>query len=45
VKYVIYSHHHYDPITGGKPFKDAARSSSRTATRTRRLAALQRPTS
>jgi glyoxylase-like metal-dependent hydrolase (beta-lactamase superfamily II) len=22
VKYVIYSHHHYDHITGGKPFKD-----------------------
>jgi glyoxylase-like metal-dependent hydrolase (beta-lactamase superfamily II) len=23
IKYVIYSHHHYDHITGGKPFKDA----------------------
>jgi glyoxylase-like metal-dependent hydrolase (beta-lactamase superfamily II) len=23
VKYVIYSHHHYDHIAGGKPFKDA----------------------
>ena len=22
VKYVIYSHSHYDHITGGKPFKD-----------------------
>ena len=22
VKYVIYSHHHYDHIAGGKPFKD-----------------------
>ena len=22
IKYVIYSHHHYDHITGGKPFKD-----------------------
>ena len=22
VKYVIYSHNHYDHITGGKPFKD-----------------------
>jgi glyoxylase-like metal-dependent hydrolase (beta-lactamase superfamily II) len=23
IKYVVYSHHHYDHITGGKPFKDA----------------------
>jgi len=23
IKYVIYSHHHYDHIAGGKPFKDA----------------------
>ena len=23
VKYVIYSHHHFDHIAGGKPFKDA----------------------
>ena len=23
IKYLIYSHHHYDHITGGKPFKDA----------------------
>jgi glyoxylase-like metal-dependent hydrolase (beta-lactamase superfamily II) len=23
IKYVIYSHHHYDHISGGKPFKDA----------------------
>jgi len=23
VKYVVYSHHHYDHIAGGKPFKDA----------------------
>src|SRR5258708_17270242 len=22
IKYVIYSHHHYDHIAGGKPFKD-----------------------
>ena len=22
IKYVIYSHSHYDHITGGKPFKD-----------------------
>lgn len=23
IRYLIYSHHHYDHITGGKPFKDA----------------------
>src|ERR1051325_4648905 len=23
VKYVVYSHHHFDHIAGGKPFKDA----------------------
>jgi glyoxylase-like metal-dependent hydrolase (beta-lactamase superfamily II) len=23
IKYMIYSHHHYDHIAGGKPFKDA----------------------
>ena len=23
IKYLIYSHHHYDHITGGQPFKDA----------------------
>src|SRR5204863_118873 len=23
IRYVIYSHHHYDHIAGGKPFKDA----------------------
>ncbi|HVO90444.1 MAG TPA: MBL fold metallo-hydrolase [Casimicrobiaceae bacterium] len=23
IKYLVYSHHHYDHITGGKPFKDA----------------------
>ena len=23
IKYVVYSHHHYDHIAGGKPFKDA----------------------
>src|SRR5438094_7247408 len=23
IKYLIYSHHHYDHISGGKPFKDA----------------------
>ena len=29
IKYLVYSHHHYDHIAGGKPFKDAgARRSS-----------------
>ena len=23
IKYLIYSHHHYDHIAGGKPFKEA----------------------
>src|SRR5688500_8802013 len=23
IKYVVYSHHHFDHIAGGKPFKDA----------------------
>jgi glyoxylase-like metal-dependent hydrolase (beta-lactamase superfamily II) len=23
IRYLIYSHHHYDHIAGGKPFKDA----------------------
>jgi len=23
IKYLIYSHHHFDHIAGGKPFKDA----------------------
>src|ERR1051325_6324831 len=23
IKYLVYSHHHYDHIAGGKPFKDA----------------------
>jgi glyoxylase-like metal-dependent hydrolase (beta-lactamase superfamily II) len=26
IRYVIYSHHHYDHIAGGKPFKDAGAS-------------------
>ncbi len=25
IKYLIYSHHHYDHIAGGQPFKDAGR--------------------
>src|SRR5207249_607700 len=26
IKYLVYSHHHYDHIAGGKPFKDAGAS-------------------
>jgi glyoxylase-like metal-dependent hydrolase (beta-lactamase superfamily II) len=29
IRYLTYSHHHFDHIAGGKPFKDAARRSSR----------------
>ncbi len=25
IKYVVYNHHHYDHIAGGKPFKDDVR--------------------
>jgi len=32
IRYVIYSHHHYDHIAGGKPFKDLGATSSRTRT-------------
>ncbi len=28
IKYVVYSHHHYDHIEGGKPFKDGGPPSS-----------------
>src|SRR6266508_6426674 len=31
IKYLIYSHHHFDHIAGGKPFKDAGATSSRTS--------------
>jgi glyoxylase-like metal-dependent hydrolase (beta-lactamase superfamily II) len=33
IKYLIYSHHHYDHIAGGKAFKDAGATSSRTSGR------------
>ena len=35
IKYVIYSHSHYDHIAGGQPFKALARVLSRTGTRRR----------
>src|SRR5262249_27767864 len=32
IKYLIYSHHHYDHIAGGKVFKDAAYDQARRGT-------------
>jgi len=43
VKYMIYSHHHYDHIAGGKPFKDAGATFVAHRNAHKRLAALQSP--
>jgi len=43
VKYLIYSHHHYDHIAGGKPFKDAGATIIAHTRAKARLAALQDP--
>lgn len=43
VKYVVYSHHHYDHIAGGKPFKDAGAVFIAHANAKKRLAALKDP--
>ena len=43
VKYVIYSHHHYDHVAGGKLFKDAGAIFVAHRNAHRRLAALQSP--
>jgi glyoxylase-like metal-dependent hydrolase (beta-lactamase superfamily II) len=43
VKYVIYSHHHYDHIAGGKPFKDAGATFIAHKRAKDRLAALKDP--
>jgi glyoxylase-like metal-dependent hydrolase (beta-lactamase superfamily II) len=43
VKYVIYSHHHYDHIAGGKPFKDAGAVFVSHRNAQRHLAALRNP--
>lgn len=43
VKYVIYSHHHYDHIAGGKPFKDAGAKFVAHKRAKERLAALKDP--
>jgi glyoxylase-like metal-dependent hydrolase (beta-lactamase superfamily II) len=43
VKYLIYSHHHYDHIAGGQPFKDAGATVIAHTRAKARLAALQDP--
>ncbi len=43
VKYVVYSHHHYDHIAGGKPFKDAGATFVAHRNAHRHLAALRNP--
>lgn len=43
VKYVVYSHHHFDHIAGGKPFKDAGATFVAHRNAHRRLAALANP--
>ena len=45
VKYLIYSHHHYDHIAGGKPFKDAGAKIVAHKRAKERLAVLKAPTS
>ncbi len=43
IKYVIYSHHHFDHIAGGKPFKDAGARFIAHKRAKERLAALKDP--
>ena len=43
IRYVIYSHHHYDHIAGGKAFKDGGATFVAHRNAHRRLAALQSP--
>ena len=43
IKYVIYSHHHLDHITGGQPFKDAGAKFVAHKRAKERLAALKDP--
>ena len=45
IKYLIYSHHHYDHIAGGKPFKDAGAVVVAHRRAKERLAALKSPMS
>ena len=43
IKYVIYSHHHYDHIAGGKPFKEAGATFVAHRRAKERLVALKGP--
>jgi glyoxylase-like metal-dependent hydrolase (beta-lactamase superfamily II) len=43
IKYLIYSHHHFDHIAGGKPFKDAGAKIIAHQRAKERLAVLQDP--
>jgi glyoxylase-like metal-dependent hydrolase (beta-lactamase superfamily II) len=43
IKYLIYSHHHYDHIAGGKPFKDAGATIIAHRRAKERLEALRGP--
>ena len=43
IKYVIYSHHHFDHIAGGKPFKDAGATFVAHKRARERLVALKDP--
>jgi glyoxylase-like metal-dependent hydrolase (beta-lactamase superfamily II) len=43
VKYVVYSHHHYDHIAGGRPFKDAGATFVAHRNAHAHLAALKAP--
>jgi glyoxylase-like metal-dependent hydrolase (beta-lactamase superfamily II) len=43
IKYVVYSHHHFDHIAGGKPFKDAGATFVAHKRAQERLAALKDP--
>jgi glyoxylase-like metal-dependent hydrolase (beta-lactamase superfamily II) len=43
IKYLIYSHHHFDHIAGGKPFKDAGATIVAHERAKERLAVLQDP--
>jgi glyoxylase-like metal-dependent hydrolase (beta-lactamase superfamily II) len=43
IKYLVYSHHHYDHIAGGKPFKDAGATVVAHRNAKARLEALRHP--
>ena len=43
IKYLVYSHHHYDHIAGGQPFKDAGATIVAHKKAKERLAALKDP--